>query len=103
MAEPDIAIRLAVLRQLGTIPRVKRGERDELVHTLRTWCQTQRVPEVCGNAEEVVDWLIANPGWRPLSLTDGYQVYAEELKEMPEMVEVTTNSPWQQFIFKVVY
>ncbi|MEA1998106.1 MAG: hypothetical protein U9N61_02100 [Euryarchaeota archaeon] len=46
MTEPGEEVRLAVLRQLGTIPKVKRGEQDELVHTLKTWCMTQRVPEV---------------------------------------------------------
>ncbi|MEA1998109.1 MAG: hypothetical protein U9N61_02115 [Euryarchaeota archaeon] len=91
MAELDIAIKLAVLRQLGTIPRIKGGERDEWRYLIRGWCQTQRVPEVCGKDKEVVNWLMANPGWQPPQFY-GYETYPEEMRYMPEEIEVTARS-----------
>jgi hypothetical protein len=91
MAELDTEVKLAVFRQLGAIPRIKGGERDEWHHLIRNWCQTQRVPEVCGKDKEVVDWLIANPGWWP-PLSNGYQTYPEEMKYMPEAIEVTARA-----------
>lgn len=91
MAELDLEVRLAVLRQLGTIPRIRGGERDEWRYLIRGWCQTQRVPEVCGKDKEVVDWLIANPNWQPPQFY-GYKAYPEEMKYMPEEIEVTARS-----------
>ena len=91
MADIDTGVKRAVLRQLGAIPRLKRGDRDELMHTLRTWCATQRVPEVCGTEAATADWLIANPGWQPPQF-HGYKRYPEEMKYMPKEIEVAARS-----------